>query len=370
MNGSGTSRVDGKCGINVLVFLVAVEFGHIEGHRHKGVEGLSGGVVGQFGCEIGAGNGHFERRILDAEAREPCFELVRVIAVEAGTGLPIDVGVCALQFCLGCTDTGGSGGAEGDDGLSAEVVGVQEGEDDAGNFGVPDGEAQEHDVIVCAGKGGVDGRTGRSGAVLLLIGAGGGVVIVAVIAGVGFSRGDLVGIGPEDIGYRIGNSFCSVGEGEVGYEDSLGAVDGIGPVIKLDGETGVSFCGNGEVEVHRGGVPGECGGDGSAASGEVFIGRDFDGSGIGRNICVGDAQDGGLMRQVCLEVVAAVFDQGTCPAVAKVPSLGGSVFRGIGKAESMGAFVVVIGNIRIGNLGTVFDGEKGIDCFFHKAAVL
>lgn len=42
--------------------------------------------------------------------------------------------------------------------------------------------------------------------------------------------------------------------------------------------------------------------------------------------------------------------------MAKVPSLGGSVFRGIGKAESMGAFVVVIGNIRIGNLGTVFDG--------------
>ena len=330
MNGSGTSRVGGKCGINVLVFLVAVEFGHIEGHRHKGVEGLSGGVVGQFGCEIGAGNGHFERRILDAEAREPCFELVRGIAVEAGAGLPIDVGVCALQFCLGCTDTGGSAGAEGDDGLSAEVVGVQEGEDDAG----------------------------------------GGVVIVAVIAGIGFRRGDLVGIGPEDIGYRIGNSFCSVGEGEVGYEGSLGAVDGIGLVIKLDGETGVSFCGNGEVEVYRGGVPGECGGDGSAASGEVFIGRDFDGSGIGRNICVGDAQDGGLMRQVCLEVVASVFDQGTCPAVAKVPSLGGSVFRGIGKAESMGAFVVVIGNIRIGNLGSVFDGEKGIDCFFHNAAVL
>ena len=136
----------------------------------------------------------------------------------------------------------------------------------------------------------------------------------------------------------------------------MGVVDDIGHVIKLDGETGVSFCGNGEVEVHRGSVPGEGGGDGFAASGEVFIGRDFDGSGIGRNICVGDAQDGGLMRQVCLEVVAAVFDQGTCPAVAKVPSLGGSVFRGIGKAESMGAFVVVTGNIRIGNLGTVFDG--------------
>ena len=101
----------------------------------------------------------------------------------------------------------------------------------------------------------------------------------------------------------------------------MGAVDGIGPVIKLDGETGVSFCGNGEVEVHRGGVPGEGGGDGFAASGEVFIGRDFDGGGVGRNIGVGDAQDGGLMRQVCLEFVAAVFDQGACPTVTEVAIL-------------------------------------------------
>ena len=136
----------------------------------------------------------------------------------------------------------------------------------------------------------------------------------------------------------------------------MGAVDGIGPVIKLDGETGVSFCGNGEVEVHRGGVPGEVGGDGFAASGEVFIGRDFDGGGVGRNIGVGDAQDGGLMRQVCLEVVATVFDQGACPTVTEVSSLGGGVFRGVGEAESVTAFVVVVGNIGIGNLGTVFDG--------------
>ena len=70
----------------------------------------------------------------------------------------------------------------------------------------------------------------------------------------------------------------------------MGAVDGIGPVIKLDGETGVSFCGNGEVEVHSGGVPGEGGGDGSAVSGEVFIGRDFDGGGIRRNIRISNTE--------------------------------------------------------------------------------
>ena len=141
MNGSGTSRVGGKCGINVLVFLVAVEFGHIEGHRHKGVEGLSGGVVGQFGGEIGAGNAHFERRILDAEAREPCFELVRGIAVEAGSGFPVDAGVGVLQFGLRVADAGRTRGAEGNDCLSAKVVGVKEGKDYAGDFSVPDGEA-------------------------------------------------------------------------------------------------------------------------------------------------------------------------------------------------------------------------------------
>ena len=117
-------------------------------------------------------------------------------------------------------------------------------------------------------------------------------------------------------------------------------------------------------------MPGEVGGDGFAASGEVFIGRDFDGGGVGRNIGVGDAQDGGLMRQVYLEVVAAVFDKGAGPAMAEVSGFGGGVFRGVGEAESVTAFVVVVGNIGIGNLGTVFDGtaagefgRKGADVF-------
>lgn len=103
-------------------------------------------------------------------------------------------------------------------------------------------------------------------------------------------------------------------------------------------------------------MPGEVGGDGFAASGKVFIGRDFDGGGIGRDIGVGDTQDGGLMRQVCLEVVAAVFDKGAGPTVAEVSCLSGCVLRGIGETESVSAFVVVIVNIRIGNLGSVFDG--------------
>jgi hypothetical protein len=98
-------------------------------------------------------------------------------------------------------------------------------------------------------------------------------------------------------------------------------------------------------------MPGEVGGDGFAASGEVFIGRDFDGGGVGRNIGVGDAQDGGLMRQVCLEVVAAVFDQGACPTVTEVSGFGGGVFRGVGQAESVTAFVVVVGNIGLRNTG-------------------
>ena len=110
-------------------------------------------------------------------------------------------------------------------------------------------------------------------------------------------------------------------------------------------------------------MPGEVGGDGFAASGDVFIGRDFDGGGIGRDIGVGDSKNGRLMCQVCLKVAAAVFDQDSGPAMAEVSCLSGSVFRGIGKTESVSAFVVVIGNIRIGNLGTIFDcattGEFG-----------
>ena len=82
-------------------------------------------------------------------------------------------------------------------------------------------------------------------------------------------------------------------------------------------------------------MPEEVGGDGFAAFGDVFIGRDFDGGGIGRNIDVGDAQDGGLVCQVCLEVVAAVFDQGAGPAMAEVSCLSGSVFRGIGETECL-----------------------------------
>lgn len=103
-------------------------------------------------------------------------------------------------------------------------------------------------------------------------------------------------------------------------------------------------------------MPGEVGGDGFAASGKVFIGRDFDGGGIGRDIGVGDSKNGRLMCQVCLKVAAAVFDQGAGPAMAEVTSLSGCVLRGIGETESVGAFVVVIGNIGIGNLGAVLDG--------------
>ena len=110
-------------------------------------------------------------------------------------------------------------------------------------------------------------------------------------------------------------------------------------------------------------MPCEVGGDGFAASGKVFIGRDFDGGGIGRDIVVGDSKNGRLMCQACLKVAAAVFDQDSGPAMAEVPSLSGCVLRGIGETESVSAFVVVIGNLRIGNLGTVFDcataGEFG-----------
>lgn len=68
VDGSGAGGIGGKCGIKVLVLLVAVEFGHVQGHGQKCIEGLGGGVVGQFGGEIGAGNGEFEGHILDAEA--------------------------------------------------------------------------------------------------------------------------------------------------------------------------------------------------------------------------------------------------------------------------------------------------------------
>lgn len=223
MNGSGTSRVGGKCVINVLVFLVAVEFSHIQGHRQKSVKGLGSSVVGQFGRKVGASNGQFERCVLDAKAYEPGFELIRGISVEAGARFPVDTGVGVLQFGLRVANTGGSGSAEGNDDLSAEVVGVQEGKDYAGKFTVPDGEAQEHNIVVGAGKGSVDGRTNRCGAILLLISAGGRVVIVAVVAGIGFRGSDLVSVGSEDIGHRFCDGFGGVGEGEVGYQNFLRA---------------------------------------------------------------------------------------------------------------------------------------------------
>lgn len=184
---------------------------------------MGSGVVGQFGNEIGSANGQFERSLLDAKACEPGFELVRGIAVETGAVFPVDDGVSVLQFGLRIADSGGSGGAEGNDGFSTEVVGVKEGEEYARDFSVPDGEAQGHNVVVGAGERGIDGRTGRSGTVLLLIGAGGRVAVIVVIACVGFCGGDLVSVGPEDIGHGIGNSLGGVGEGEVGYEDFLRA---------------------------------------------------------------------------------------------------------------------------------------------------
>ena len=83
MDGSGAGGVGGKSGVQVLVLLVAVEFGHIEGHRQKGVEGLSGGVVGQFSREVGAPDGEFEGCVLDAQSCQPGFKLVIGVAVEA-----------------------------------------------------------------------------------------------------------------------------------------------------------------------------------------------------------------------------------------------------------------------------------------------
>lgn len=83
VDGHGAGSVGGKCGIKVFVFLVAVEFSHVQCHRQKSIEGLCGGVVGQFGSEIGSANGEFEGRVLDAQSCQPGFKLVIGVAVEA-----------------------------------------------------------------------------------------------------------------------------------------------------------------------------------------------------------------------------------------------------------------------------------------------
>lgn len=71
--------------------------------------------------------------------------------------------------------------------------------------------------------------------------------------------------------------------------------DGLAPVEELNGEAVVCSCGNGEVEVHRGCVPGEVGRDGLAASCQVLVGREPDCGGFGRDVFIGDAQDGCLV---------------------------------------------------------------------------
>lgn len=155
-----------------MVFFVAVQFGHVQGHGQEGVEGLGGGIVGQFGGEDGVSDGQLERSVLDSQSCQPGFQPVCGVAVQPGAGLPIDVGIGVLKLGLGGADAGGAGGAEGDDGLSAEVVRVQEGQDHARNLSIPDREADQHDVIIGIGKGGVDPGAGGSGSILLLIGTG------------------------------------------------------------------------------------------------------------------------------------------------------------------------------------------------------
>ena len=226
-----------------------------------------------------------------------------------------------MKLGLRGADAGGAGGAEGDDSLSAEVVPVQEGQDHARNLSIPDREADQHDVIIGIGKRGVDLGTGGSGPILLLIGTGRFVIVVAVVARVGFGRGDLVEVRAQDAGHGFGDALGRIGEGEVGDEDLLRAqgdgrrtvdlpgfqrhgtvrhrllssFDGFAPVEELNGEAVVRSCGNGEVEVHRGCVPGEVGRDGLAASCQVLVGREPDCGGFGRDVLIGDAQDGCLV---------------------------------------------------------------------------
>ena len=69
------------------------------------------------------------------------------------------------------------------------------------------------------------------------------------------------------------------------------------------------------------------------------------------------------MFKVRLIITAAILDKGAGPAVAEVSGLGRCILRRIGEAESACALVIILGDIREGNPGTVFnnaaEGEFG-----------
>ena len=100
-----------------------------------------------------------------------------------------------MQVGVALANTAAVGGAEGDDGFAGEIPAFQKCADNAGRLTMPNGVAQQNDVIICK----VWDRTGQSrpgaGVVLLLSRPAVSVGVIKIFAGIGFFRLDFVEIG-------------------------------------------------------------------------------------------------------------------------------------------------------------------------------
>ncbi len=115
-------------------------------------------------------------------------------------------------------DPAAAGSAEGNDGLAAEIIALQEGADDFRSLPPPDGIAQENHIVLLhvihtAG----DSGTG-AGIILLIIGAAVRVV-VQIGGGIGLLRRDFIEVGVQNGVQVVGNALRIVGSGEVGDQN-------------------------------------------------------------------------------------------------------------------------------------------------------
>ena len=240
--------------------LVVVHIGGVDEPPARLQQGGDGVVALLVGEAVGskAHNGHFiptvqqdsaglkveDRRsallgLRQSQALDPLLNLRPAgSAGKAGALLPVCIGGEAVQVVVAGADAAGMGGAEGYDGLAGEIIGLQEGGNDLGRLAVPDGVAQQNDLIprhilYAPVNGGAGVRV-----VPLHLGAAVRVCVVQVLVGIRVLRDDLIEVGVQNIRRILRQRPGGPGGGEVGHQNGTVAIRRGLAALQIAGQQG------------------------------------------------------------------------------------------------------------------------------------